>query len=101
MFDHTSRYATIETAIFALPDGRAVAYKRRRFLPRADAMATLAEVTVVQGDRLDVITARVLGDPELFWQVCDANDAMDPDELTRQPGRVLRIAVPQAQGVGR
>ena len=37
---------------------------------------------MAQGDRLDLITARTLGDPEQFWRVCDANDALDPAELT-------------------
>ena len=35
-----------------------------------------------QGDRLDNIAARYLGDPEQFWRICDANGAMRPDELT-------------------
>ena len=40
------------------------------------------------GDRLDLITARTLGDPEQFWRICDANDALDPDDLA-EPGRRL------------
>ena len=58
-------------------------------------MPLLAEVAVGQGDRLDLITARTLGDPEQFWRVCDANDAMDPRELTAETGRALRVPVPQ------
>jgi hypothetical protein len=72
-------------------------YLRRRFLPRGDEMPLLAEVTVVEGDRLDVITARTLGDPEQFWRICDANNAMSPFELTTQAGRMLRVPIPQAQ----
>ena len=48
-----------------------------------------------QGDRLDLITARTLGDPEAFWRVCDANDALDPAELTSEAGRRLRVPLPQ------
>jgi hypothetical protein len=95
MFDSTSRYQALETAMLTAPDGRAVAYKRRRFLPRGADLPLLAEVTVAQGDRLDVVTARALGDPEQYWRVADANDAMNPDELTADPGRVLRIPLPQ------
>jgi hypothetical protein len=95
MFDSTSRYQAVETATLTAPDGRAVAYKRRRFLPRGAELPLIAEVTVAQGDRLDVVTARALGDPEQFWRVADANDAMNPDELTADPGRVLRIPLPQ------
>ena len=95
MFETTSRYYAIETAILTLPDGRQVAYKRRRFLPDGLSLPLLTEVTVVAADRLDLITARTLGDPEAFWRVCDANNAMDPFELTDQIGRVIRVPIPQ------
>jgi hypothetical protein len=54
----------------------------------------IAEHTVEEGDRLDNVTARYLGDPEQFWQLCDANDAMVPDELTEEIGRRLKVAMP-------
>ena len=95
MFEHTSRYYTLETATYTAPDGRIIAYKRRRFLPPGEEMPLLVEVAVVQGDRLDLIAARTLGDPEQFWRVCDANDAMNPLELTAAPGRRVRVPVPQ------
>jgi len=95
MFEPTSRYYALETATYATPDGRVVAYKRRRFLPRREEMPLLVEVTVTEGDRLDLIAARTLGDPEQFWRVCDANDAMNPLDLTAEPGRTLRVPVPQ------
>ena len=98
MFDNTSRYAALETAEHAVPrpDGepRPVRYVRRRFVPPPAEATTLVEHTVVQGDRLDNVTARYLGDPTQFWRVCDANAAMDPDELTAEPGRRIRIALP-------
>lgn len=94
MFDFTSRYSGIETAVFIAPDGREIPYKRRRFLPQGDAMPLLTEVTVAQGDRLDLITARTLGVPEVFWQVADANNAMDPFELTSEPGHRIRVPEP-------
>ena len=95
MFEPTSRYFALPTATFTTPDGRAIAYKRRRFLPQGAAMPLLVEVAVAQGDRLDLITARTLGDPEQFWRVCDANNALNPTELTAEPGRTLRVPVPQ------
>jgi hypothetical protein len=51
------------------------------------------EHTVTQGERLDHLTARYLGDPTLFWRVCDANGALHPLEL-EELGRVVRIALP-------
>jgi hypothetical protein len=95
MFDASSRYATVETAMLRDPDGRVVAYVRRRFLPQGAGMPLLVEVEVAQGDRLDLITARALGDPEAFWRVCDANNALDPADLTRAIGRHLRVPFPQ------
>ena len=47
-------------------------------------------------DLIVEITARTLGDPEQYWRVCDANDAMNPAELTVRPGRTLRVPLPQA-----
>lgn len=94
MFEPTSRYEVLETVRHTDSRGRTVAYKRRRFLPQGADLATLAEVTVTPGDRLDNLTARSLGDPEQFWQICDANDAMHPAGLTEEPGRRLRVPVP-------
>jgi hypothetical protein len=95
MFASTSRYYLLETVTMHGTDGRVIAFKRRRFLSEGDALPLLGRVTVVQGDRLDIITARAFGDPEQFWRVCDANNAMDPAELVAHPGRVLRVPVPQ------
>jgi hypothetical protein len=98
MFAPNSRYYSIETVSITLADGRTVAYKKRRFLPRGANMPLLVEVTVNEGDRLDLITARTLGDPEQFWRVCDANDAMNPVDLTSEVGKNLRVPVPQFEG---
>ena len=37
---------------------------------------------VVEGDRRDLLAARHLGDPELWWRLADANGVVDPRELT-------------------
>jgi hypothetical protein len=95
MFDYTSRYYNLETAEYTTADSRKVAYKRRRFLPQGQVIPLLQEVTVVQGDRLDSITFNTLGDPLQFWQVCDANNTMNPEELIAEVGKVIRIPTPQ------
>jgi hypothetical protein len=97
MFTSTSRYYTLPRATVTAADGRVLVYTRRRFLPAGDEMPLLVEAVVVEGDRLDVITARTLGDPEQFWRVCDANNAMSPFDLTRVAGRRLRVPIPQGQ----
>jgi len=96
MFPATSRYYGIEIATLDISEGHTVAYLRRRFLPPVDPKAVvLAEHVVTQGDRLDNITARYLADPEQFWRVCDANEAMSPFDLVAEPGETIRITLPQ------
>ena len=61
---------------------RKIVYKRRRFIPPVEDTGTLVEHTVIQGERLDNIAARYMGDPTQFWRICDANLILKPDELT-------------------
>jgi hypothetical protein len=96
MFEHTSRYYGLPVATTAGPDGRTISYVRRRFLPQGDELPLLAEVIVAQGERVDLVAYRTLGDPLAYWRVCDANNAMDPQELTAWPGALLRIPLPQS-----
>jgi hypothetical protein len=97
MFDTKSRYAKLEIAPLEITasDGskRTVSFVRRRFIPDTSGQATLLEHTVRAEDRLDIVTARYLGDPTLFWQICDANGGVAPDQLVETPGRSFRIAL--------
>ena len=93
-FPPNSRYQGTPTAALEGRDGRAVVYLRRRFVPPPEQLSPIREHAVVEGDRLDNLAAAHLGDPELYWQVCDANRAMRPDELTEAIGRRLRITLP-------
>lgn len=95
MFEPTSRYSSLEEAKYTTPDGREIAYKRRRFLPQGRTMPLLAEVTVTQGDRLDLMASRTLGDPKQFWRICDANNGMKPADLTAELGTIIRVPLPQ------
>lgn len=102
MFPVTSRYYGIEIAKYETSDGREIVYLRRRFIAAVAPNAPIiAEHVVTQGERLDNITARYLGDPEQFWRVCDANNAMRPDDLTTESeiGRRLRIPFPQGGAI--
>jgi nucleoid-associated protein YgaU len=94
-FPPTSRYYQIETGTYETADGKKIVYVRRRFVPSADRFELIQEHTVVQGDRLDNITARYLGDPEQFWRICDANNAIRPNELIETIGRKIRITLPE------
>ncbi|MCK4791232.1 MAG: hypothetical protein KAV87_46295 [Desulfobacteraceae bacterium] len=95
LFPPTSRYHNIETATLETADGKEIVYLKRRFVPGPDRFTMLQEHSVVEGDRLDNITALYLGDPLQFWRVCDANNAMYPPDLTAEIGRRLRITLPE------
>lgn len=92
-----SRYYGSSTLSFTAPGGQSITYLARRFVPQPGApnYATVAQHTVTQGDRLDLLAARYLGDPLLFWLICDANGAIRPASLVATPGRVLNITLPQ------
>jgi hypothetical protein len=94
MFEPNSRYHTIEDAALDTKDGNRIVYKKRRFLPDWSKMTVIQEVKVNEGDRLDRISARVIGDPEQFWRICDANNVMHPLEITSEAGKSFKIARP-------
>jgi hypothetical protein len=98
VFDKTSRYYKMNIATMTMLDSdgllREIRYVRRRFIPSSDGLTTLVEHSVTQGERLDTITARYLGDPTQFWRVCDANDVLQPTELTEEVGNIIKIAMP-------
>lgn len=94
-FPPSSRYQNTETVEIVAADGRTIAYLRRRFVPPPENFATLQEHRVVEGERLDHLASKYLGDPEQFWKICDANTAFTPSELTDAPGCTLRITLPE------
>jgi hypothetical protein len=94
-FPPTSRYHRIATKTLERADGQKVIYLKRRFVPQPELLDLLQEHVVSDNERLDNITAHYLTDPQQFWQICDANRAMQPTELTSSPGRRLRITLPE------
>jgi hypothetical protein len=90
--DQTNTSVNINTTANVVK--REIVYKKRRFLPTNKNLTILQELVVKGQDRLDLIAASVLGDPEQFWRICDANDAMYPPDLTSQPGKIIRISSP-------
>jgi len=96
-FPTDSRYYATGTLQYTTPAGQTITYLARRFVPQPGAAnyATVAVHTVKQGDRLDLLAATYLGDPLLFWLLCDANGAIRPDALVETPGSVLNITMPQ------
>jgi hypothetical protein len=95
LFAATSRYFGIDTETLTTADGKTIIYLKRRFVPSPDRFQLLQLHTVTQGERLDNVAAKFLGDPELFWRLADANRAMSPEDLVATVGRTLRITLPQ------
>lgn len=94
-FPPSSRYHRIETTTMETADGKTIIYLRRRFVPPPERFSLLQEHVIAAGDRSDNLASRYLGDPEQFWQLCDANNVMVPQELTETPGRRIRITLPE------
>jgi hypothetical protein len=95
LFTSTSRYYGLDTGTLNVGAGKTIVYVLRRFVPPPENFQLLQEHTVVQGDRLDNLAGQYLGDPTLFWRLCDANRAMRPNDLTATVGRTLRITLPE------
>ena len=93
----SSRYYGTPVEYYTRPDGVQVAYLQRRIIPQPDIYTSLQNYVVVDGDRLDNLAFKYLGDPLLYWTICDSNGASDPDELTAQVGSTLQI--PLASGI--
>jgi nucleoid-associated protein YgaU len=96
-FPADSRYYGFGVRQYTAPGGQVIPYLARRIVPQPGApnYATINQYTVRQGDRLDLIAAKYLGDPLMAWLIADSNGAMRPEDLVATPGRVLAITAPQ------
>ncbi|HUI56734.1 MAG TPA: hypothetical protein VLY04_17285 [Bryobacteraceae bacterium] len=92
----SSRYYGDPVETFTGADGVQVAYLQRRLIPQPDIYTATQDYVVVDGDRLDNLAAKYLGDPLLYWMISDANGAADPDSLTAQVGRTIEIPIASA-----
>jgi len=94
-FPRNSRYSGSETETLETSVGKEIAYLVRRFCPAPEKFTLLQEHTVTRGDRLDNISAKYIGDPEMFWLIADANGVLSPEELTQTIGHKIRITLPE------
>jgi nucleoid-associated protein YgaU len=96
-FPTDSRYYGSAVLQYTAPNGQVIPYLQRRIVPQPGApnYATINTYIVHQNDRLDLIAAKYLGDPLMFWLICDANGAMNPNDLVCTPGTSLSITTPQ------
>jgi hypothetical protein len=93
-----SRYNGVPLAVLQRrPDTPRQVYVRRRFIPALSTLAIAARHAVSALERPDLLGARHLGDPLLYWRIADANAVVDPNELTDTLGR--RVAIPLPPGM--
>lgn len=93
MLTPDSRYADLPTATHIEPSGREIAYVTRRFLPAPETLEPRGRTPVADGDRLDQLAARALGDASRWWLLPDANPCLHPTDLVDEPGRLLLVAI--------
>jgi hypothetical protein len=93
----TSRYYGSPVLTLTRADSAQIAYLQRRIVPQPAVYTSLMQYPVVDGDRLDNLASRFLGDPLLYWIICDANGTADPEDLTSEVGRAINI--PLASGI--
>jgi hypothetical protein len=92
-FPPESRYHGAGVRTFTAPDGTEVAYLARRLVPEPERFRTLSVHIVAQGERLDLNAARLVGDAEQYWRLCDANGTIWPEELEAVEARI-RVTLP-------
>jgi hypothetical protein len=93
-FGPESRYSALPLATHTSSRGEELRYVTRRFIPPPERFALLQTYRIRQGDRIDNLGASLAGDPLFYWRICDANLALDPDDVTAVVGATIRITLP-------
>lgn len=94
-FAPNSRYNGLGTLKLEQKDGTSIIYVKRRLIPQPGNFTVISVHRVIERDRLDNISFRYLGDPELFWRIADANVVLDSDSLTDPVGNEIAITLPE------
>ena len=93
-----SRYNGVPLAVLQRhPEDPRQVYVKRRFIPSPSAITVAVWHTVQALDRPDLLGAKYLGDPLLYWRIADANAVVDPNELTDTLAG--RVAIPLPPGM--
>lgn len=90
-----SRYHGVPLAVLQRrSDEPGLVYVRRRFIAVPSTLPISGRHVVSAQDRPDLLGAKYLGDPLLYWRIADANAVVDPNELTDTLGRRVDIPLP-------
>jgi hypothetical protein len=95
----TSRYFGLQPLTLTQPDGTAVVYLSRRFVPPPQSYVQMAAHTVSGADRPDTLAYAYFGDGTQYWLLADANAVLRPQELTATVGRRIVVGA-KAPGGG-
>ncbi|HEX8261870.1 MAG TPA: hypothetical protein VF547_03240 [Allosphingosinicella sp.] len=88
-----SRYASAPQLVYVTSSGQPVTYLAPRILPQPDGFQPVLRHRVTDSDRIDLLAWRNLGAPTAWWQIADANRAMEPSALPGAPGDVVLVPV--------
>jgi len=81
MFSDNSRYKSTETYTVTDSRGRSVTVVG---VPKAPNAAFLGYHRLLQGQRLDHLAYKYLGDATAYWKIAELNGAMLPEALSEQ-----------------
>lgn len=84
----TSRYHSVGVVEREDGSGRTIRVLRRRFIQ--EVAPEVSRVTVPPGVRADQLADALVGAPDQWWRLADANSVRTADEL-EQAGRSLRL----------
>ena len=93
-FSANSRYFTVPLRARTGPDGEEQLFVARRIIPQPSRYETDHLVRADASTRIDGVAAQEIGDPLLYWRICDANGIADPAEATQPDGKPIHIPLP-------
>jgi len=91
MFEPPSRYLGVPTYVVTDCRGRRVEVVA---VPPAPGQALLGIHVLRQGERLDHLAARYLGEPTAWWRIAERNEAMVPAALAE----AREVEIPRRTG---
>lgn len=94
VYPANSRYHSTLVISQELSDGSKIVFLGRRFISAPERFVPVQAHQVVEGDRLDNLALRYLGDPEQYYRICDANRALNPEDML-VIGERLVITLPE------
>jgi hypothetical protein len=83
MSDSSSRYSNCRILTYKNNSDHDILYRERRFVPKLQPL-DFGQITIEPYERLDNVSARVIGDPLQYWRICDNTIIYSPLELTNK-----------------